>query len=837
MKKFYPDCDTEWANRAIDAVRSKENDANRLQHINAILQSCNKAQLQKMAEVSVFLFEKGTYPNPQVMQELSRLSENERDEKLNRMLRMRAYLPEHLHQSLGQLATIHANGSLSGNEKAIVMARILQHLDDDDRTQVEQALASTRAGNLQVLSPKTNVEYGPSPIISKNHAILRPADNKLHQLVDSLKQFGGLLDGDEENEAKAVPEKSFTSNGNNLPDPSETLLSSFGGMPHFVAPKIPTPPIIRPSPSSFSKAYEESQENREKLFSIEKKNSLFNGGNKRIFKEEEENTSGKGNQEERFFGDDDDDGMEKALFLSGRPHSVGGVSKEKDLLPIVPVNPSPTLPPNVPDPDLMTSRPSVWGDAAKLLQESTNIPNRIGKFINEAVKNPEKLAQKLGETLQKKNVEIDDHRAWLPSRRSDQPPIVPINQATPNQPTMFGLDRFETNVDRFSSNGPPNRFVLGALPNFGASAANFEAALPGQNLPAPNLQQSQFPLASLAQQQSSSSQWLVGQMANAGLPNSFGMPNSALLAQQGVLPPQFGGLPQNPGLTEAQLISSGLLGTNPTQNSMIPGLLAQQSQSPVSTAQMINNAYTFPVSGIQRGQKYLQNLPNWTPIPLGTEQQQFPGQQPFVKMSGARTFTTYPDHRQGLFPELVPQSLQPRAGYGGATDPPAYKNGQVSKEINQRIDYSSQGIPENLKKYTRPGEVTFLETYPERKDFRLPRPQTIGDDLSESDPKGSIPMGRYGKEGWEPMTIRPPIEYQTTTVISVPRERWFPAEGSQLVDLPKKNPVTNPPIRRYEGGPEEITGSHLRSDVYNIRQFGQERYVKIDINPTESVVG
>ncbi|CAJ0564032.1 unnamed protein product, partial [Mesorhabditis spiculigera] len=622
------DCDAEWANQVLDVVVAKERDPMRIRHIHAILQSCNKAQLQKVAEISVFLFEKNTYPNPQLMQEIRRLSESTREERLRRVLALKSQLPEHLHQPLGQLATIWVNGALSSNEKSALMGRSLGNLDEEDRAQLENALASAT----ETTKP-ARIQYGPSPRLS--------AVAQEHVEVEAPRP-----------DAKA-------------PSP----FGGFGSLEHFVAPPGPQPHIVGTSGEQLpAEVLREIAENQNQ------KNSLV---------------PAKQHSSAELPANADDADEEKPLFRSHRPFSVGSVAKE--LGPIIPVEVHTEAPPNIPDPDLLTTKPSVWRDAARLLQEGTNIPSRIGRLIDQAVRHPDQLANQLQHVAKGAEAE-EERRSWLPARRSDQPPIVPVNQAPSSQ---ISLDRLDTAVDRFSSTGPANRFVLGGQPQLGLGG--IPSALPFQPFPSqpsgmmgmPGLGGAAFGLP-------------VGQQIPDTMPGTpFWMAN-----QMG----QAGGLQQSTLGMPGALIPGVLFPSQPNVNT------AGAATSLVNTQQ-----YTFP---IERGQKYLQNLPSWSPMPqpnVGVDQQ-----TPF-RVLGSKTLSV----------DKKPPAFQAQSLDRVNTNDPRWKNGE-----------------------------------------------------------------------------RPP-----------------------LVDLPDRKPPKEA-SRRLDPGIESLTGSfRLRNTPPDSGHYGPHRFVSVDINPTESVVG
>ncbi|KAK6039914.1 hypothetical protein COOONC_22581 [Cooperia oncophora] len=71
------------------------------------------------------------------------------------------------------------------------------------------------------------------------------------------------------------------------------------------------------------------------------------------------------------------------------------------------------------------------------------------------------------------------------------------------------------------------------------------------------------------------------------------------------------------------------------------------------------------------------------------------------------------------------------------------------------------------------------------------------------------PMGRFDKE--EPQYPTPEPKRDSTTVIT---------GSSTTTPLPAFRPYI---------GPEQITGSHMAREVYNIRHHGKPRFVKIDL--------
>ncbi|CAJ0606596.1 unnamed protein product [Cylicocyclus nassatus] len=180
-------------------------------------------------------------------------------------------------------------------------------------------------------------------------------------------------------------------------------------------------------------------------------------------------------------------------------------------------------------------------------------------------------------------------------------------------------------------------------------------------------------------------------------------------------------------------------------------------------------------------------------------------------------FTTYPDHREGLFPEVNqvrPLSQQARVFRPSSQESAVYPTNHTKGTITNNVPTSNR-------------DKTFhIENYPPAPYGIAPRPkQTIGHDLLDTDRLGSWSMGRFDKE--EPYYPTPEPRRESTTVIAVLQERTTKA-SSDLSTFNEK-PAVLPMFQRYQS-PESITGSHALREVYNIRHHGRPRFVKIDLS-------
>ncbi|KAK5974066.1 hypothetical protein GCK32_008624 [Trichostrongylus colubriformis] len=177
-------------------------------------------------------------------------------------------------------------------------------------------------------------------------------------------------------------------------------------------------------------------------------------------------------------------------------------------------------------------------------------------------------------------------------------------------------------------------------------------------------------------------------------------------------------------------------------------------------------------------------------------------------------YKTYPDHREGLFPEIVNQArLEP---------PP------VTATTENSISWPNQHELLGKEESSTNHRTVLIENFPPPPyEPAAPRPQqTIGNDLLETDRLGSWPMGRFDKE--EPRYPTPEPKRDSTTVIAVLQERTTkPPILPSVASFPEMT-TTLPAFRPYIG-PEQITGSHMAREIYNVRHHGKPRFVKIDL--------
>ncbi|EYB88936.1 hypothetical protein Y032_0239g3317 [Ancylostoma ceylanicum] len=182
-----------------------------------------------------------------------------------------------------------------------------------------------------------------------------------------------------------------------------------------------------------------------------------------------------------------------------------------------------------------------------------------------------------------------------------------------------------------------------------------------------------------------------------------------------------------------------------------------------------------------------------------------------VQASSAPEFTTYPDHRENLFPEVVNQG----------------RLASHQARLFPTPERQESGIPKDNGR--KASQDTFLiENFPPAPYGIAPRPkQTQGHDLLDTDRLGSWSYGRFDKE--EPHY--PPLEpvRDTTTVIAIVQERTTRAMIDSPISTDSNKATTTLPAFRTYRGPEEITGSHAARELYNIRHLGRPRFVKIDL--------
>lgn len=186
------------------------------------------------------------------------------------------------------------------------------------------------------------------------------------------------------------------------------------------------------------------------------------------------------------------------------------------------------------------------------------------------------------------------------------------------------------------------------------------------------------------------------------------------------------------------------------------------------------------------------------------------------------SYNIYPDHRAGLFPEAVNQAQFERQ----AERPLKYGGQSPDRWATQDNREGALSVKTVIAPAAGRGTV-MIENFPPAPYEIAPVPkQTIGDDLLETDRLGSWSMGRFDKE--EPRYPTPEPKRDTTTIISVPVESASRSTMYPPATLLEETTTPMPAFRPYVG-PEQITGSHLTRQLYNIRHHGRPRFVKIDL--------
>ncbi|VDL70152.1 unnamed protein product [Nippostrongylus brasiliensis] len=222
--QIVPDCDTEFASLVIDLLQSEIDDPFKLSRIEAILSSCNKSKMQKMAEISVFLFGKGT-PQGETMENIRRIDNTLKDEREKRLEQSRASIPKQLEKVFDIASGISMNGSLSGNEKVFSLSRAITNVPRKHRKEFERIFneEADPSRNKSPSSVNTNTNMVPLPKGEPIKAITTM--NNIDYKMEAQKSFPIEKDSETNSEnglsaSESIPPSSIIRQ-NDTPQPSD----------------------------------------------------------------------------------------------------------------------------------------------------------------------------------------------------------------------------------------------------------------------------------------------------------------------------------------------------------------------------------------------------------------------------------------------------------------------------------------------------------------------------------------------------------------------------------------------------------------------------------------
>ncbi|WKX94841.1 hypothetical protein Q1695_011812 [Nippostrongylus brasiliensis] len=222
--QIVPDCDTEFASLVIDLLQSEIDDPFKLSRTEAILSSCNKSKMQKMAEISVFLFGKGT-PQGETMENIRRIDNTLKDEREKRLEQSRASIPKQLEKVFDIASGISMNGSLSGNEKVFSLSRAITNVPRKHRKEFERIFneEADPSRNKSPSSVNTNTNMVPLPKGEPIKAITTM--NNIDYKMEAQKSFPIEKDSETNSEnglsaSESIPPSSIIRQ-NDTPQPSD----------------------------------------------------------------------------------------------------------------------------------------------------------------------------------------------------------------------------------------------------------------------------------------------------------------------------------------------------------------------------------------------------------------------------------------------------------------------------------------------------------------------------------------------------------------------------------------------------------------------------------------
>uniref|UniRef100_A0A8R1HT91 Uncharacterized protein n=1 Tax=Caenorhabditis japonica TaxID=281687 RepID=A0A8R1HT91_CAEJA len=402
------DCDVEFAEIATKLASEHISDPTVVQYIHAVMSSCNKAPIQKMAETSVFLLEKGTI-TPRVMSQIRETFEKIQKRKDVELSKKMSQLPPELYSTGQKIRTISTSGGLSGNERIQHIEVALGAVPSSYRHQILQALEES--------PPKLD---GAIEVSTVSVAFTVPRQSKIQEIEEEkerereahlqhfLAQERQELEKQEKAQQKEVvpnvafPKNPVTEPRVNMPfqPPEKHVIihpqSISGARQNVLFPDLPPTrpiePIVKKNAAGLRSLLENP--NFDSIIS-----SIVQKGAK--------------------------------IAKGPLPQSVGSVDHSK-----VSANSNT---------DLSLLSPAMWQNAAKLLSQSSNdLPTALSKFIEKGSQGLPQVLVPSGQNQIRQAPPKDFQTPFLPTRRQND----------------GALDKYDTHVDRFATSGPANRIQI-----------------------------------------------------------------------------------------------------------------------------------------------------------------------------------------------------------------------------------------------------------------------------------------------------------------------------------------------------------------------------------------
>ncbi|WKX94840.1 hypothetical protein Q1695_011812 [Nippostrongylus brasiliensis] len=423
--QIVPDCDTEFASLVIDLLQSEIDDPFKLSRTEAILSSCNKSKMQKMAEISVFLFGKGT-PQGETMENIRRIDNTLKDEREKRLEQSRASIPKQLEKVFDIASGISMNGSLSGNEKVFSLSRAITNVPRKHRKEFERIFneEADPSRNKSPSSVNTNTNMVPLPKGEPIKAITTM--NNIDYKMEAQKSFPIEKDSETNSEnglsaSESIPPSSIIRQ-NDTPQPSDARDQLF----HARSVREPVRmgnPSVTYDYNGGGRLIDEMTKNRR----VPSESSSFMG----------------------MFGDP----IKPIIATHGRPQSVGigGSSSHSGMDDI----------------DLLNSRNSLLSDAVRLLEKTIPLVRPPPTPHTSALNNPTYIPQHELQTpdhvnqgsISELHGGSSSARNLLPAR--DEVINSVIRPANSHRKTadVSALGSYDTNLGRFAT-GVPTSIVL-----------------------------------------------------------------------------------------------------------------------------------------------------------------------------------------------------------------------------------------------------------------------------------------------------------------------------------------------------------------------------------------
>ncbi|CAO4364780.1 unnamed protein product [Caenorhabditis nigoni] len=393
ISRISTDCDIEFAESATKLASEHITDPAIVQYIHAVMSSCNKAPIQKMAETSVFLLEKGTI-TPRVMHQIRESYEKIQKRKEGELTKKISQLPPELYSTAQKIKTISTSGGLSGNERIQHIEMALGALPSSYQRQILEILQESppKLDGATFEQPEKAIEVTqlpPSFAIPKNS---EPNENSQRFMIPERQE-----EPERRLEHKvALPEESMmTVPRVNMPFQHQesriqihpTAIS--GKQQNVLFPDLPPTRPIEPTIRNQASGLRSLLENPNFdsiLSSIVQKGAKIAEG--------------------------------------PLPRTVGAVDHTK-----------------TGSNELGILNPAMWSDAAKLLSRSTNdLPTALSKFIENGSQNLPQVLIPGGNQIRQSPPMKSLQNSFLPTRRQND----------------GALDKYDTHVDRFATNGPTN---------------------------------------------------------------------------------------------------------------------------------------------------------------------------------------------------------------------------------------------------------------------------------------------------------------------------------------------------------------------------------------------